>query len=158
MEKNKHTFLAPIPGMSLTTEPKSRPWESPPQMTRVSDVVNFYSEKLSNPELMYSILDAVKQGVPIHDLSMSMAKVSVMQGKHTIDTGMIVSPVITEMIKTMAELNDVGYVLSKEDKKSTTKVSKAIAADAIRNIKTAVKEVKEEEKPTGLMSRGKKDE
>lgn len=145
--------------MSLTTEPKSRPWESPPQMTKVSEVVNFYSDKLSNPELMYSILDAVKKGIPIHDISLSMTKVSVMNGKHTVDTGVIVSPVITEMIKTMADLNDVGYSLTQEDVESTTTVDKTIAANAIRNIKESVKEIKEEEKQmTGLMARGKKDE
>ena len=157
MEVNKHNFVAPIPGMSLTTEPKSRPWESPPQMTKVSEVVNFYSERLSNPDLMYSILDAVKKGIPIHDISLSLTKVSVMGGKHTVDTGMIVSPVITEMIKAMADLNDVGYVLTQEDTESTTTVSKALATEAIREVKASAKEVKEEQK-TGLMSRGKKDE
>lgn len=159
MEVNKHNFVAPVPGMSLTTEPKSRPWESPPQMTKVSEVVNFYSERLSNPELMYSILDAVKKGIPIHDISLSLTKVSVMGGKHTVDTGMIVSPVITEMIKTMADLNDVGYTLTQEDAESTTTVSKALAAEAIREVKASAKEFKkEEEQKTGLMSRGKKDE
>jgi len=150
--------VAPVPGMSLTTEPKSRPWESPPQMTKVSEVVNFYSERLSNPDLMYSILDAVKKGIPIHDIALSMTKVSVMNGKHTVDTGMIVSPVITEMIKAVADLNDVGYVLTQEDTESTTTVSKALATEAIREVKASAKEVKEEEQKTGLMSRGKKDE
>ena len=159
MEVNKHNFVAPIPGMSLTTEPKSRPWESPPQMTKVSEVVDFYSERLSNPELMYSILDAVKKGIPIHDISLSLTKVSVMGGKHTVDTGMIVSPVITEMIKAMADLNDVGYVLTQEDTESTTTVSKALATEAINEVKASAKEFKkEEEQKTGLMSRGKKDE
>jgi hypothetical protein len=158
VEVNKHNFVAPVPGMSLTTEPKSRPWESPPQMTKVSEVVNFYSERLSNPDLMYSILDAVKKGIPIHDIALSMAKVSVMNGKHTVDTGMIVSPVITEMIKAVADLNDVGYVLTQEDTESTTTVSKALATEAIREVKASAKEVKEEEQKTGLMSRGKKDE
>ena len=160
MEVNKHNFVAPIPGMSLTTEPKSRPWESPPQMTKVSEVVDFYSERLSNPELMYAILDAVKKGIPIHDISLSLTKVSVMGGKHTVDTGMIVSPVITEMIKAMADLNDVGYVLTQEDTESTTTVSKALATEAISEVKASAKEFKkeEEEQKTGLMSRGKKDE
>jgi len=158
VEVNKHNFVAPVPGMSLTTEPKSRPWESPPQMTKVSEVVNFYSERLSNPDLMYSILDAVKKGIPIHDIALSMTKVSVMNGKHTVDTGMIVSPVITEMIKAVADLNDVGYVLTQEDTESTTTVSKALATEAIREVKASAKEVKEEEQKTGLMSRGKKDE
>jgi len=160
VEVNKHNFVAPIPGMSLTTEPKSRPWESPPQMTKVSEVVDFYSERLSNPELMYAILDAVKKGIPIHDISLSLTKVSVMGGKHTVDTGMIVSPVITEMIKAMADLNDVGYVLTQEDTESTTTVSKALATEAISEVKASAKEFKkeEEEQKTGLMSRGKKDE
>lgn len=160
MENNKHLFSAPIPGMSLTTEPKSRPWESPPQLTKVSEVVNFYGEELANPEFMYAILDAVKKGMPIHSLSNALSKINVMNGIHSVDTGIIVTPVITEMIKTIADLNDVGYSVTDEERESLTRVDKTIAADAIKSLKESVEEnvAEEEPKPSGLMSRGKKDE
>ena len=30
---------APIPGMSLTTEPGNRPWENPPQIVTIDDAL-----------------------------------------------------------------------------------------------------------------------
>ena len=32
---------APIPGQSLTTEPKSRPWEQPPKYTTAEEALDF---------------------------------------------------------------------------------------------------------------------
>lgn len=151
--------MSPIPGMSLTTEPKSRPWESPPQMSKVSEVIDFYAEKLSEPRLMHSALTLVKKGVPIYDITMGLIKTGIMDGRHTLDAGTLASPVITEMIKSMAELNDIGYSLTQEDIDSSLEIDENVAADTIKNFKETIKEVKEEEdKATGLMARGKKDE
>lgn len=162
MERNKHNFSAPIPGMSLTTEPKSRPWESPPKMTSLSEVVDYYSERLSDPTVIGPLLRIVKKGVPIHDLSMGFTKVGLMQGLHTVDVGVLASPVITEIIKTAAELNDVDYVLTMEEADSKNTIDKDVAEDAFEMIQTSGLEEKildeEPEVKTGLMARGKKDE
>jgi len=162
VERNKHNFSAPIPGMSLTTEPKSRPWESPPKMTSLSEVVDYYSERLSDPTVIGPLLRIVKKGVPIHDLSMGFTKVGLMQGLHTVDVGVLASPVITEIIKTAAELNDVDYVLTMEEADSKNTIDKDVAEDAFEMIQTSGLEEKildeEPEVKTGLMARGKKDE
>ena len=162
MERNKHNFSAPIPGMSLTTEPKSRPWESPPKMTSLSEVVDYYSERLSDPTVIGPLLRIVKKGVPIHDLSMGFTKVGLMQGLHTVDVGVLASPVITEIIKTAAELNDVDYVLTMEEADSKNTIDRDVAEDAFEMIQTSGLEEKildeEPEVKTGLMARGKKDE
>jgi len=162
VEVNKHNFVAPIPGMSLTTEPKSRPWESPPKMTSLSEVVDYYSERLSDPTVIGPLLRIVKKGVPIHDLSMGFTKVGLMQGLHTVDVGVLASPVITEIIKTAAELNDVDYVLTMEEADSKNTIDKDVAEDAFEMIQTSGLEEKildeAPEVKTGLMARGKKDE
>jgi len=162
VERNKHNFSAPIPGMSLTTEPKSRPWESPPKMTSLSEVVDYYSERLSDPTVIGPLLRIVKKGVPIHDLSMGFTKVGLMQGLHTVDVGVLASPVITEIIKTAAELNDVDYVLTMEEADSKNTIDRDVAEDAFEMIQTSGLEEKildeEPEVKTGLMARGKKDE
>ena len=35
-------FEATIPGQSLTGEPRQYPWESPPELDKVEDVIKFW--------------------------------------------------------------------------------------------------------------------
>ena len=42
MIKPEDFLEAPIPGMSLTTEPGSVPWEQPPQLVTIQQVADFY--------------------------------------------------------------------------------------------------------------------
>jgi hypothetical protein len=131
-------------------------------MTSLSEVVDYYSERLSDPTVIGPLLRIVKKGVPIHDLSMGFTKVGLMQGLHTVDVGVLASPVITEIIKTAAELNDVDYVLTMEEADSKNTIDKDVAEDAFEMIQTSGLEEKildeEPEVKTGLMARGKKDE
>ena len=39
-------FQEPLPGMSLTTEPKGRPWERPAKYSNPDDAVDFYIQQL----------------------------------------------------------------------------------------------------------------
>ena len=40
-------FDAPIPGQSLTSAPKNRPWRNPPQLAKVEDAMEYYLPRLS---------------------------------------------------------------------------------------------------------------
>jgi hypothetical protein len=150
-------LTAPIPGMSLTTEPGSRPWEQPPQLVKLAEVVDFYTDKFTNPELIDSILDMARNDFPLYDLAKGVVKTNAMKGIHSIDTGILVVPVVVEMMKTLAELNDVGYVIERKDKDKAMSVDRKVAEAAIKAVKTAeqqrIEEVPEET-PKGLMSRG----
>jgi hypothetical protein len=45
-------FLSgPIPGQSLTDTPGNYPWEKPPEMVEVEDVVKFYINKLADQDV-----------------------------------------------------------------------------------------------------------
>ena len=43
-------FSAPIPGQSLTTEPKGRPWETPAKYSDPEDALEYYVSQISIPE------------------------------------------------------------------------------------------------------------
>lgn len=159
--KNKDFISAPIPGMSLTTEPGARPWEQPPQLNTIAEVVDFYTEKLSEPEVIYAMLQVVKSNIPILELTKSLTTTHIMKGIHSVDTGMLVQPVIVEMLKTLAELNDIGYVITRKDMEKGMSIDKNIVKEAIEEVRTAG-EISmnegdmEEEKPRGLMARGER--
>ena len=111
-----------IPGISLTKEPGNNPWEQPPLYVKLSDVVNYYTEKLTRDESVDVIADALKGNISVVELTNVMIKAGVMQGIHSIDAGMLAFPVIAEIIKTIADISDVGYVESDEDFKKATQL------------------------------------
>jgi hypothetical protein len=155
MADNSMFFTAPIPGQSLTGEPGNFPWEKPPQYVTIDDVASFYSEKLDNPEAIYELMDLLEKGIPILTIVNTMIKASLMKGYHTIDTGFLVTPIIVEIIKTLAELNDVSYKVSAEDVAKGRSVSPTIIKQLIAEAKNKVEKSPEavvERK--GLMAKG----
>jgi hypothetical protein len=158
---NPNMFLsAPIPGQSLTVEPGNVPWEQPPQYTTLDEVVNFYSDKMSDPEIVLDLLDLLKRDIPILTIVNTLTKSSLMQGYHYVDVGFLVTPILVEMIKTIAELNDVSYIVSTADKIKKDTVDPRVIKELIDDMKKTNTEVSmtEEEKPSakGLMARGEK--
>ncbi len=155
MVDNSMFFTAPIPGQSLTGELGNFPWEKPPQYVTIDDVASFYSEKLDNPEAIYELMDLLEKGIPILTIVNTMIKASLMKGYHTIDTGFLVTPIVVEIIKTLAELNDVSYKVSAEDVAKGRSVSPTIIKQLIAEAKNKVEKSPEavvERK--GLMAKG----
>ena len=78
-------FEAPIPGQSLTSEPKLYPWETPPEIDKVSDAIAFYIRRISSPEVVDDLFMALEEGFPLNILVKSMLTTGVMEGMHTVD-------------------------------------------------------------------------
>ena len=60
---------APIPGMSLTTEPGNRPWENPPQLNTVEEAIEYYTDKLTEPEKIDYLLEALSLEVSVEAIA-----------------------------------------------------------------------------------------
>lgn len=104
---------APIPGMSLTTEPGNRPWENPPQYVTVEDALEFYVGRiLADQDSHDEVLNLLELQVPVENVANMLNKMSVMEGYHTIDVGLLVLPAIEEMIMTIADMHGVKYAES----------------------------------------------
>jgi hypothetical protein len=148
-------FTAPIPGQSLTVEPGSVPWEQPSQYVTIDDVASFYSDKLDNPEAIFELMSLLEKGTPILTIVNTMVKTSIMKGYHTVDTGFLVTPIIVEIIKTLADLNDVTYTVTAEEAGKENTVNPAIIKQLIDEAKKKVEKSPEavvERK--GLMAKG----
>ena len=95
---------APIPGMSLTTEPGNRPWEQPPMLVTIEDALEFYVRKILNAtENHDEVLTMLESQVPVANVAAILQKMSVMKGYHTIDVGILVTPAIEEMIMAIGD-------------------------------------------------------
>lgn len=158
MAADSRYLNAPIPGMSLTTEPGNRPWENPPSMSTVEDAIEFYTKRILNEENHDDLLDIVELGLPVRNIANMMQTTSVMKGRHSLDVGFLVLPVIEELIMTVADINGVQYKTSIEDIIKKNSISRREARQVAREVFNKKQQPKEEpkelvEEPKGLMAK-----
>ena len=108
-------FSAPIPGMSLTTEPKSRAWEKPAKYPNPEDALKYYINSISDPEMMNRMADILESGLPATSLTDSIILSGVMKGLHSVDVGIIISRGLYIFIKEMGRMLDVDVVTGLEE-------------------------------------------
>ena len=92
-------FDIPIPGESLTGEPRNNPWEQPPQMSDANEVAMFYLERLDNDEVLQDFGAMAQAGVSLAPIVETTYMQGVMRGLHTIDAVLVVAPVIHAFLK-----------------------------------------------------------
>ena len=157
---------SPIPGMGMTAPLGGRPWQQPPQMATVEEAMEYYIAKLEDPDFAPELLTVVELGVPLTVLANTMQLASVMEGKHSIDVGMLVIPILVELMSNMAEANQVPFKSGME-REETGEISPATIALARKQGKLkAIKGAEEpspppqpqpeqppEQPPMGLMTR-----
>jgi hypothetical protein len=165
VDNNEPIFDAPIPGMALTAELGGRPWQSPPQYTTVEQALEYYIPRLTADEVSEQLLDVLEMGVPVTALANTMQLSGVMEGKHTVDVGILIMPVLMEMISYIADAAGIEYDMGtdKPKKVSNTLVDKAITMmeqeekeselpEEEQSIEVTEEEMMTEE-PKGLMAR-----
>lgn len=109
MEEQDYMFDAAIPGESLTAELGSMPYEQPPQMPTVEENVDFYTAQILNPDIGGSIASQLSKGRRVSDLAEIIVVSGVAEGRHTLDVGVLVLPVVMEMLALVGDLHGVKY-------------------------------------------------
>lgn len=109
-------FSAPIPGQSLTSKPNERRWERPPEYSTTEETMQFYMKHLSKPDVVDDMMVALQVGFPVKPLVKAMRITNTMEGKHTLDVGLLVEPFLVKFISATAESLDVPYELEQENK------------------------------------------
>tara|TARA_S200002703_G_scaffold42396_1_gene36762 strand:+ start:84 stop:605 length:522 start_codon:yes stop_codon:yes gene_type:complete len=170
-------FNAPIPGQSLTAEPKNYAWENPPQFSTPEESLIFHLERLQEPERTKSVLGLIDLGLDIKTMTEGILRGAVANGRHSIDVSMIIGPIIHEYIVGTAEAAGLEYDegLETNNKFNREETNKGIREREARKIldqfeeegevdipEESMEEVPQEEvakeqpkeMPKGLMSRG----
>jgi len=110
-----HPLEAPIPGQSLTSEPKNVPWEYPARITDPMDALEFHMEQLSDENTVDNIMEMLEVGIPISVVASSMLTIAVMDGEHSLDVKLIIKPLVENHIKSLAEVTGINYMMSMDD-------------------------------------------
>jgi hypothetical protein len=103
------TFERPIPGQSLTAEPKSQPFERPPEVTDPIEALDLHMDNLSKPGAMEDALYFLDYGLDLVTLVEGILRSAVMEGVHNIDVSLIIAPALHEFIKNFADEAGVDY-------------------------------------------------
>lgn len=152
-------LIKPVPpGISWTDNPRSTPWNTPPQLVKVEEVAQRYIDSLSMPNTINSALDVLETGVPIAALANAMMLTGVAGNVHTIDAGILVTPVIIEMLVSLAEIHGVEYTVFEKDPDADNIPARVVKKALQKAEETPAKVVEESSEPmlSGLMARKNK--
>lgn len=164
----KRDMTVPIPGMSLTEKPKSRPYTKPPKMTDPEAVLQMYLQKFDNKEVMDFVETSVDNGMTIKDITTGILRVGAAKGVHSLDVGLLVAPIVHEKVKGIAEVLGMEYDDGFGDKEAAIEAAKHQEMKVKQGVKSALrnprpapapKPMPVEEKPTapaGLVARRNK--
>ena len=161
----EQSFDRPIPGMGMTFEVGSRPWQTPPEITTVEQATNYYVERMNTDQFKAQLVDVIEMGVPLATLANTIQLASVMEGVHSVDVGMLVVPIIVELLMTIAEAEGVQYQTGMEgmETERPTAVSRIIN-DKMNELRAPTEDIgieepqvelqqEEQPQPMGLMAR-----
>jgi hypothetical protein len=163
-EVNEVSLDAPIPGQSLTHEVGARPWQQPAQYATVEEALEWYLSRFEQRETTEELLSVMEMGIPLTVIANSLQLGAVLQGVHSIDVGILVTPVLIEMMAYIAEQNDIDFKVGNEEE-DDPKPSESLISAAIRGLEERgvvgdeepTEEVEEEdieeEETKGLMAR-----
>ena len=101
--KAETRLRAPIPGQSLTDEPKGYAWERPSEYSTPEEALQFYLPRITAKETLEDIMLALDNGFPLATLVKGIYMNGVMEGKHSIDIGLLIAPVLHEIILSAAK-------------------------------------------------------
>lgn len=165
-------FNAAIPGQMLTAEVGARPFQKPPQYATVDEAMDFYAKRIMSPKLRDNMLDVMEMGVPLTSLANQLQGSGVMQGKHTLDVGILIMPVLVEMLAYIGDEEGIEYDMGMDDpEEDPDKFRDAHIYKAIESVKSKMEKAEEtaeeepvpseepameepmQEKPSGLMAR-----
>ena len=159
----EQSFDRPIPGMGMTHEVGARPWQNPPTSTTVEEAVNYYVERMSTYQFRDQLIVGMEMGIPLTTMANTIQLASVMEGVHTVDVGMMLLPILVELLKSMGDASNVQYVTGMEKTEGAS--SPTAPSSIINNMMSQPTEEQEmqpqelsveeetDDQPMGLMAR-----
>ena len=111
----EQSFDRPIPGMAMTHEVGARPWQTPPALTTVEEATDYYVERMGTDQFKAQLIDVMEMGVPLTTLANTIQLASVMEGMHTVDVGILMIPILVELMIAIGDSAGVKYQTGMEN-------------------------------------------
>ena len=161
MEIPVNPFDTPVPGQSLTDNPKNYPWENPARFAKVEDSSLHIWKELNKKDTLKRVIVLLEAGVPLEALTRTIVFSGFVEGAFSIDSALLLTPIVQKMLFSIGKAAGISKLKITSPKKNITQemikdlykakgyVSKNINMKKVKN--------KKDDKPKGLMSRTKGD-
>ena len=145
-------FDTPIPGQSLTDEPGNYPWEHPPTYVTSDGAADHLLNRMSEPEFAEQIIAMLDAGVPVEAIGRTVLFGGFLKGKFSPDVAFIIAEPVMKMIATIGVIAGVEDIkMSMDDITNKKEIRSAVRLNV--EAEKVAKEIKEEVKQKGLMSK-----
>tara|TARA_R100000654_G_scaffold60218_3_gene87045 strand:- start:502 stop:1005 length:504 start_codon:yes stop_codon:yes gene_type:complete len=151
-------FDRPIPGQSLTDEPKNYPWEHPPQFTDLREARDRIFDNLTEEESIQQLLTMLSANVPAEAVVRTILFAGFTEGKFSVDTAILLAPVVLMQVVSIAKaagLEKFNILMDEKPDDNFTKAMLRVSEDTgVKGVKKAAEKIKKETAPaTGLMGK-----
>lgn len=102
-------FDRPLPGQSLTSEPKGQAYERPPETVSPKEALEIHIENLSTEEAIEDVVHFINSGLDVKSLTEGLLRSAVAEGIHSIDISLIIAPLLHEFIKGRLDTFGIEY-------------------------------------------------
>lgn len=170
----KELLNLPIPGESLTGEPRKFPWERPAEINDPKEAIDYHIDRLTEGERLKGVMLVLDSGImTLEGVTRVLMRSAVSKGMHSIDVGLIAAPVIHEFLKKTAkatgakyteelssegvsegDMEELNAVLASLETEDTQTGEVELEAELEDELEEELKEEKVEGSRKGLMSRG----
>ena len=161
MERPTNPFDAPIPGQSLTDNPKNYPWENPARFSKLEDSSLYIWKELNKKETLKRIIILLEAGISLEALTRTIVFSGFIEGSFSVDASLLLTPLVQKMLFTIGKAAGISDLKITNPKKNMTEsmIKDLYEARGYIPSNKKVKKAKKalEEKPKGLMSRVKED-
>jgi len=133
-------FDVPIPGQAMTAELGARPWQNTPEYSTVDEAISYYMKKMSTDEFSIQLIDVMEMGVPLTDIANIIQLGAVTEGAHTVDIGILVIPVLIEMMMLIGDSAGVKYTTGLGNS-GTDKIPSSLPMNIVKKLNDKTQEV-----------------
>lgn len=111
-----NAFSAPIPGASLTKQPGSSPWQSPPQFTDEDKALHYiWDEVFQKPEAVIPFMVFLKKGFSVTEIVNTFLFTGIAANKWSLDLALLMYQEVAWMICTLAKFRGIKYTFKRTE-------------------------------------------
>ena len=108
---NTDPFDMPVPGQSLTGEPKKWPWENPPEFVNVDDALLHVLQKVQGDSASQKAFDQViRLGMPLESIVNTITFGGFIEGLWTVDIAELLKPPLMAFLMLYSEEKQLPFV------------------------------------------------
>lgn len=129
------SFNFPVPGHSLTDEPKKWAWDKPAQFTDPDEAVEFVASKVKEPKVSENFLRLMAAGVSVEQIVNTISLGGFSDGRWNPDIAEIIKPPIAMILVDMAIQNKIPVVVFEGDPKEKEEADRISPRDTLKVMK-----------------------